>query len=252
MYAASPAAHMTNAAPTYGVPPHASALHGQHQYGYRINWTRLVAIGLAAIIALTLLAKVLDGGPGKPAKATSKRSAAADTRRSPQPGGTSFDATAIEPDPSATPTPTTRSTKNSGRAVHARIHRRHDVARIGGSGRQPAGIRGSGRIARSVRRGTLGGGALRATRVGTAQAASGTGQRGAFQTAAGGGKLPYTGAPLWLAFVLGLMFVSLGVASQRRAEAIGEIPLHYRRGPLLRPLRLLQRCVVRALDHVAP
>ena len=51
--------------------------------------------------------------------------------------------------------------------------------------------------------------------------------------------LPYTGAPAWIAAVLGVLLLGIGIVVQLRATQIGMTASQYRRGPMLRPLQLL-------------
>lgn len=53
--------------------------------------------------------------------------------------------------------------------------------------------------------------------------------------------LPYTGAPAWIAAVLGILMLAGGIVIQLRAVEIGDTASQYRRGPLLRPLELMAR-----------
>jgi hypothetical protein len=53
--------------------------------------------------------------------------------------------------------------------------------------------------------------------------------------------LPYTGAPTWLAGIIGTLLVVLGVGVQLRAPTIASTASQYRRGPLLRPIWLITR-----------
>ncbi len=63
--------------------------------------------------------------------------------------------------------------------------------------------------------------------------------RGSGTTPAQG--LPYTGAPAWIAAVIGCLLLAGGILVQIRAVEIGTTASQYRRGPLLRPLELVAR-----------
>jgi hypothetical protein len=208
-------------------------MHAQENYGYRINWTRLIAMGLVAIIALTVIGKALGGSPKD--AATPKKANTATLSRVDNATVFPEDSTLAEPPKSIA------------------IPR---VARGGGgTAKKSPTPKRTNSVKRTTRRSAAAGTGLKAVRSGTARAAAARGVNTRPATVSGvraKPKLPYTGAPLWLAAILGLFFVSIGVASQRQAETIGDIPNHYRRGPLLRPFWLLQRSIVRMLDHVAP
>ena len=64
---------------------------------------------------------------------------------------------------------------------------------------------------------------------------------------AGRGQLPRTGAPVWLAALLGLGLVLVGLSAHVNAVRIGAATLLYRRGPLLRPIAGAST----VLEHVA-
>jgi hypothetical protein len=59
---------------------------------------------------------------------------------------------------------------------------------------------------------------------------------GARANGSGANGLPMTGAPTWLAGLLGAMFVMAGIMLQLRAEDVGEVASQYQRGPALRPI----------------
>jgi hypothetical protein len=73
--------------------------------------------------------------------------------------------------------------------------------------------------------------------------------------AAGSGQLPRTGAPVWLAGVLGALLVLAGLSTHFHAVRIGAVAMLYRRGPALRPIesgRSLADRFVALVDAPAP
>lgn len=80
-----------------------------------------------------------------------------------------------------------------------------------------------------------GGGAIARTTIPASAAAATT----ARHTVAGGGgnaQLPYTGAESWIAAILGLIALALGICFHVNAVRIGMTAMLYRRGILLRPI----------------
>lgn len=209
-----------------------------------MRWGRLLAIICAIGIATVALAHASSsphprsvgggGASGKSWNDDSRSSTATDpiaaghsqapnssaVPASPSPAGTSdgdappssAPSPTSSPSPSATPSrivrPRAHVPVSPNRAVNATSHR---------------GVRTTVAKPRRARGG--GGAPITAGRV-----------RGAGTPQAG---LPYTGAPAWIAAVLGVVLLGIGIAVQLRATEIGMTASQYRRGPLLRPLRLL-------------
>jgi LPXTG-motif cell wall-anchored protein len=71
----------------------------------------------------------------------------------------------------------------------------------------------------------------------------------------GAGQLPRTGAPVWLAAVIGLVLLAAGLWTQLNAVRIGATAMLYRRGPALRPIassRMLADRLAELVDTPAP
>lgn len=74
---------------------------------------------------------------------------------------------------------------------------------------------------------------------------------GAAAGPASGADLPYTGAETWIAAILGVIILGLGIALQVNAVRIGMTAMLYRRGILLRPIDCARLASERGIGRLA-
>lgn len=197
----------------------------------RFRWGRMgVVVTLIALLGFSVSNMAMHGfgrSAGNPATRDATSIANSDSWA---PGG--GDAGAGEQAPASTPPtrhalPAQATTHSTGRAATAH-------------GTRAANTRGHSAPNRHRRSASGGGsGAVLGLRVGSqvAQARTHTATRTGRVAAATG--LPRTGAPSWLAVVLGMTLLLVGISMHVNAMKIGATALLYRRGPLLRPSYLV-------------
>jgi hypothetical protein len=147
-------------------------------------------------------------------------------------GGVTADLPTVAPKAAPATLPTPHATKRT--ITHRRANVRHVARRVAAGG--GAGLAATSRTAQA---------APAAARVlPRAARVSGAGR------AAATGELPYTGFSTWIAAILGILLLGIGICVQVNAVRIAATAILYRRGILLRPVDCARLAQERGLPRV--